>query len=216
MSEPAVRRLVAALLAAFVPAMVGSAALAQVRVITGPGISPPPPTTGPLLRIEPPAPPPRSPAPIVQRRLVPVMAESAVEIRSGRIRVRLPGIEAVDPQALCRDDDGVEWRCGRRARAAVSAMLRLNAVACPLPSDARLGDFTLACTLGRADLAERIVAAGWARATADGPYGEAEAAARRDRRGLWGRAPGPLTETTRPTDTLPPDPTLAPLLGGGE
>lgn len=190
---------------------------AEIRVITGPGISPPPVPSAPLQRIEVPAKPP---APAVERRLPWIVVESTAQIRSGRITIRLPGVVPVPLDRLCVGEDGARWACGTRARAAVSALVRLNRVTCPLPRDAREGTFEVACRLGAADFATRIVAAGLAMADGDdAPLAEVERDARDRRVGVWG--PPPSVTSTPPwfggTDAgggLPPDRTTAPLDGG--
>lgn len=189
-------------------------AAAQMRVITGPGIGTAPTHQGAPQRVEPPRAPAKPPAPIVARRLGPVVIESAAQLRAGRLTVHIDGVEALERDETCRDDDGHEWACGRRGLAAIRAMVRLRPVACPLPADARGGAFDAACTLGGSDLGERFVAAGWARARADGPLVAAEATARAERRGIWGPAPPVVSLAAMPEPTaegLPPDRTTAPL-----
>lgn len=211
------RTLVPALIAVvvLVPATPGRA---EVRIITGPGISPPPVLEGAPERVAPPKPPAEPPAPIVERRLGPVVVESAAEIRAGRLRIRLAGVEAVARDEVCRDGNGEDWACGRRALAAVRRLVRLRPVACLLPSDARRGAYDAACTLAGEDLGRQFVAAGWARATAGGPLVAAEADAKAAGRGLWGAAPvvAPLPDLPAPSDALPPDLTTAPLADGAE
>ncbi len=189
---------------------------AEVRIITGPGISPPPVLEGPPERVAPPKPPAEPPAPIVERRLGPVVVESAAEIRAGRLRIRLPGVEAVARDEVCRDAKGEDWACGRRALAAARRLVRLRPVACLVPSDARRGTYDAACTLAGEDLGRQFVAAGWARATAGGPLVAAETEAREAGRGVWGAAPvvAALPDLPAPSDALPPDLTTAPLADG--
>jgi len=204
---------VAAFLASTAPTPAG-----EVRVITAPGLTPAPTFETAPHRVErPPAPKPA--APIAERRLGPVVVESGERIRARRLTIRLPGVAAVDLDESCRDAAGVDWPCGRRALAGLRALVRLRPVTCPLPSDARGGDFEAACAFapGR-DLGEAFVASGWARAAPDGPYAAAEAGAKRAERGVWGAAPAPvavLPDTAAPTEALPPDLTTAPLADGG-
>lgn len=209
--------LVAATLLATLAAVTPSGA-GEVRVITGPGISPPPMLEGTPRRVEAPARPVKPPAPDVDRRLGPVVVESAAELRAGRFRIRLAGVEAPGLDETCRDGEGRDWACGRRVLAAARRLVRLRPVTCRLPGDARGGVHETSCTLGGDDLAERFVAAGWARALAGGPYEAAQAEAEAQRRGIWGAAPvvTALPETPMPTgDALPPDLTTAPLTSPG-
>lgn len=198
-----------------VPAPSPAASAQPVRTVTGPGISPPPRSDAPLVRVSPPAKPLPPPAPIVPRRMMPVMMEDPATLVVGRIRVRLPGLETVAADAVCTDPAGQDWPCGRRALAGVRALVRGKVVDCPLPSDARAGRFEVACRVGGVDLAERIVAAGWARPQ-PGESALAEAERRAEARGLGlhaAVAPLPSDPFPDPGD-LPSDRTTAPIDGG--
>lgn len=208
------KRSTAALLAAFTAC---GPAGAEVRVISAPGLTPGPVVTGPLQRIEMPG---RTTAATIDDgrppgRLMPtVVMESAIAFRSKGLRIRLPEVAAVDADVVCRDEEGASWMCGQRARAAVSTLARLNGILCPLPEEASEGEFELSCRLGGVEMAERIVASGWAKAQPGGRWVEAEARARRERRGIWGPAPARPFETTPATplpEELPRDVTMAPM-----
>ncbi|NLH79240.1 MAG: thermonuclease family protein [Phyllobacteriaceae bacterium] len=199
-------------------AATASGVAAEVRVITAPGLTPAPTFEHAPERVERPR-PPKPDAPIADRRLGPVVVESGERIGARRLTIHLPGVVAVGPDETCRDAAGTDWPCGRQATVGLRALVRLRPVACPLPSDARSGDYTAACSFGTGrDLGEAFVASGWARAEAGGPYEAAEAAAKHDGRGVWGAAPAPVAAlpeaATAPTE-LPPDLTTAPLLDGG-
>lgn len=216
MTAPVVPALVL-LGAAFVAA---TAEAGEVRIITAPGLTPGPRLEGTPQRIDPPK-PVRPAAPIADRRLGPVVVEDGERLVVRRFRIRLPGVAAVPLDETCRDGDGVEWPCGRRALAGLRAILRLSPIVCPLPSDARGGAFDARCSLlSGADVGETFVASGWARATAEGPYGEAEARAKSAGRGVWGAAPAvPTAEPSAaaaPSGDIgvPPDVTTGPLPGG--
>jgi endonuclease YncB( thermonuclease family) len=207
----------AALLAAVLAA---SPAAAEVRVIPAPGIAAPRFPAPPERAAAPPA-PVKPPAPIVDRRLGPVVVESGERLRAGRLHIRLPGVAAVGADEVCRDADGVDWDCGRRALLGLRAALRLKPVVCPLPADARSGEVETTCLLlAGGEVGRLFVASGWARALADGPYVADETRARAEGRGIWAAAPAPaaapaVAATAPPvgTDGLPPDVTTAPLGG---
>lgn len=188
-----------------------------VRTVTGPGIAPLPPAAAPPVRIEPPKPPPPPAAPIRPRRLMPVAMEDTATFTTGDLRVRLPGVAVIGPEETCRDKAGTVWPCGRRALAGVRAVVRGRAVDCPLPEKVRRGDFVADCTVGGADLAERLVASGWARALdREGRLVEAERAAEQKGLGLHAPvAPQAVDTLPAPADRPPPDTTTAPL-GAGE
>ena len=187
-----------------------------VRTVTGPGITPLPPADTPPYRVAPPEKPKPPAPPIVIRRLGLVKMEDTAHFSVGAIRVRLPGVAVTGADDICRDRAGIEWPCGRRALAGVRAVVRGKAVDCPLPDKVRRGDFVTDCTLAGADMAERIVASGWARALdREGRLGEAERQAEARGLGLHGAAmPIGVDPFPDPGD-LPPDHTTAPLAGAG-
>lgn len=196
-----------------------TAASGEVRVITAPGLTPPPRFVDAPERVAPPTPPPTA-APVAMRRLGPVVVEDGTTIRARRMRVRLAGVVAIDREETCRDATDVEWRCGARALAGLRRMVRLRPVECLLPQDARSGVFDGVCAfVAGGDLGAAFVASGWARAAPEGPYGDAEAEARRATRGAWGAAPpvaAASPSATTISDDLPPDLTTAPLGGAAE
>ncbi len=200
-----------ALLVAALPAAAG-----EVRVIGGPGISPPPRFDVPPQRVELPKKPKPPPGAPVDRRLGPVVVESAEELRVGTIRVHLPGVAALPLDETCTDAGGARWACGRRALLALRLLVRMKAVVCPIPPEARTGSFEASCRfLAGGDVAERFVASGWARAGDDGRFAEAEKQAREAGLGIWGTAP-PIAATPAYEwrGGVPPDPTAAPLATG--
>ena len=202
-------------LAIAVTVAVATSVRGEVRVITGPGITPAPTFQAAPQRVEPPPPPPKPPAEIVERRLARVVVVSAAILRAGRITIHVPGLAALDIEETCVDTKGIEWACGRRARAALAALARLNPIVCRLPADARSGDFETPCRLGTTDYAERVIAAGWARAAAGAPaLLRLEAEARERRLGIWSDVPTAADAATTPmpsADGVPPDRPPAPL-----
>jgi endonuclease YncB( thermonuclease family) len=188
-----------------------------VRTVSGPGITPPPPAETPPMRVAPPVRPEPPPPPIVTRRLGLVKMEDAAQFSAGDIRVRLPGVAALGAEEVCRDRAGTPWPCGRRALAAVRAVVRGKTVDCPLPDKVKRGSFTTDCTLAGRDMAERIVASGWARALdPEGRLGAAERAAAAKSLGLHGdAAPIGVDPFPEPGD-VPADRTTASLPGAGD
>jgi endonuclease YncB( thermonuclease family) len=200
-----------ALLAATAQASAG-----EVRIIGGPGITPPPRFEAPPQRIELPSKPKPPPGAPVDRRMAPVVVESAEELRAGNIRLHLPGVAALPLDETCTDASGARWACGRRALLALRLLVRMKTVVCPIPPEARTGTFEGACRfLAGGDVAERFVASGWARAGDDGRFAEAEKQAREAGLGIWGAAPPPAaTAVYEWQGGVPPDPTSAPLGDG--
>lgn len=189
-----------------------TAAPAPVRAIDAPGLAAFPTSATPPVRIDPPAKPAPPPAKVVTRRLMPVAMETTAEFSAGEIRVRLPGVAIVSADEICRDRAGVAWPCGRRALAGVRAVVRGRAVDCPLPEKVRRGAFVVDCTLAGADLGERLIASGWARALdREGRLGEAERAAEAKGLGLHAAEAPNMVDALPSPKEAPPDTTTAPL-----
>lgn len=199
--------------AATTPALPAADAVATpVRAVSAPGLTPFPIAEAPPVRIAPPEKPKPPPAPVKPRRLMPIAMETTAEFTAGDIRVRLPGVGVVAPDETCRDRAGTEWPCGRRALAGIRALVRGKAVECPLPDKVRRGSFVVDCTLAGADLAERIVASGWARALdRESSLVDAERRAEANGLGLHAAVAPSLADALPMPAELPPDATTAPL-----
>lgn len=101
--------------------------------------------------------------------------------------LRLAGIDAPEWSQPCRLN-GEEWFAGRAARDAVAALIGGRRLHCVGTGEQTYGRAVARCYLDGRDLQEIIVAAGWAfdyRQYSKGRYAQAEAEARRARRGLW-------------------------------
>ena len=103
-----------------------------------------------------------------------------------RHRVRLFGIDAPESAQTC-ERDGAAYACGQEAKRYLEALIGGRPVACRARDADRYGRTVAVCTAGGEDLNAAMVRAGWAlayrRYSTD--YVPAEAAARRDGRGLW-------------------------------
>lgn len=103
-------------------------------------------------------------------------------------KVALEGIEVTDPDTRC-GEGAREWPCGIHARTAFRTWLRGRALSCVVRPVPVAETVVSACSLGNNDPGEWLVAQGWVRALAGGPYAELGADAERDGRGLYGPAP---------------------------
>ncbi len=98
--------------------------------------------------------------------------------------VVLSGIEGPGRDTLCLDDARAPWACGLWARAALNNFTRNRELTC-------IGDRSLpepipvSCRHADGDLAAQLVESGFARPEGGLAFGEAAAAARSARRGLW-------------------------------
>ena len=107
-------------------------------------------------------------------------------LRSGRLKIRLHGIDAPELKQTCTAADGAEWPCGRAARTAMEEMVG-RPLSCELRDVDRYGRLIMQCHAGETDIAEQLVAQGLAlayrRYSTD--YVAAEEAAEADARGMW-------------------------------
>ncbi|MEM7694492.1 MAG: hypothetical protein AAF318_08570 [Pseudomonadota bacterium] len=149
---------------------------------------------GPLTRlpaIEKPAepPPPPKEEPVVYRLVV---IESAGVIDTRTDKVRLAHINAPEPGATCERADGSAWPCGVRARTALRRLVRRRAIGC-LDLKDRAADAPVreaVCTVGNTDMAEWMVANGWAEPADTAPelWRDLHATAKEEGRGLYNAA----------------------------
>lgn len=108
-------------------------------------------------------------------------------LRIGSNEIRLRGIDAPEGRQECQRD-GRDWPCGREAATALRRMLDQGAVTCRIDRRDQHNRGLAVCSSGGIDLNAKMVSDGWATAYkggADTLYTREEAAARRDRRGLW-------------------------------
>lgn len=147
----------------------------------------------------------------------PVATESARFESKGRV-VAIAGAESIGADETC-DYQGTAWPCGANARTAFRSFLRGRSPSCDLPDDASGDEVIVAtCRIGKQDIGAWLVANGWARATADGPYAEAGAAAAAGGKGIFGAPPRALPESSLRSGTatlsgtivMPLDPTQTP------
>lgn len=131
----------------------------------------------------------------------PVAAAAGV-VESSGLRVAIAGVMPVDPDESCMFE-GREWNCGVQARTAFRGFLRGRAVVCALPAEAGPGDAAARCRLGKQDVGEWLVANGWARAEAGGPYEDAGKKAEGDGKGIHGAPPERIEMTLLPDATMP-------------
>lgn len=108
-------------------------------------------------------------------------------LRSGRLKIRLFGIDAPELKQDCVDAAGRDWPCGKAARARLGELVAAP-LQCELIDVDRYGRLVMRCRADGTDIAEALVAQGLAlayrRYATD--YVAAEEAARAARAGVWG------------------------------
>lgn len=113
------------------------------------------------------------------------VAPAAGEIEADGYTIRLAGIKVMPADRFCSDEAGKRWPCGAMARTAFRAWMRGRAASCDVPP--KPTEIATHCTLDGEDMALWLVRNGWAEST--GQYGDAEAEARRAKRGMFGPSP---------------------------
>jgi len=121
---------------------------------------------------------------------VKVRDAGTLEVRLARSKtatISLEDIETHDADEMCAKKGSTKWPCGAKARRALIALIRGRAVVCALPPAGESDAFTARCRVGGEDLSTWLVRQGWATPKADAAptLGEALAAAKSDRLGLW-------------------------------
>ena len=110
-------------------------------------------------------------------------------IQLAEIIYRLDGIDAPEPDQICIDDHADPWTCGIDARNQLATQVGGHVVRCedhgpdPAYRKRRLG----ICTVEgeTASLNQLAVSQGFAMNSATGRFGDDEAAAKADRKGIW-------------------------------
>jgi restriction system protein len=107
-------------------------------------------------------------------------------VRVGGEVVRLYGVDALEPDQMCRDG-GAQWACGARARAELAKRVADRTVRCRLEGVSEDGEGLGVCFVGLEDVGHELVEAGWALADLGVPerYGGAELQARDRLAGIW-------------------------------
>jgi endonuclease YncB( thermonuclease family) len=107
-------------------------------------------------------------------------------LRSGRLKIRLHGIDAPELKQTCRAADGKPWPCGQASQLALAAMVTAP-LQCELRDVDRYGRLVMRCLAGGNDIAERLVSQGLAMAYRrySSDYVAAEEDAAADARGIW-------------------------------
>lgn len=133
--------------------------------------------------------PPSGPSGVILFR--PIATSSAKFEAMDRV-VAVAGVENVELDERC-SYEGQDWDCGIHARTAFRAFIRGRAITCDLAPDAPK-EVVADCRIGAQDVGGWLVANGWARATPDGPYADAEKKAREAKLGVFGPPPKPSSD----------------------
>ncbi len=102
-------------------------------------------------------------------------------------RFKIYGIDAPDPDQTCEDKQGKDYPCGIEARRTLAQLVQGSEVSCQPRGPNQLNETLATCSAGETDLAQALVAAGWALADRARTlyYEEDELKARTAKLGLW-------------------------------
>lgn len=157
------------------------------RNVTPPGMMPAPRFDAPAQRAVRPSTQelePEEPAKAETRRFHRVVVLDGGRVKAGDTVIQLEGVEMRAADAMCTDEAGREWPCGRQATAALQRFVRTRSIECEMGE--RAGEaMRAACRVGEADIAAWLVRQGWAEPMGEGAYADELAAAREDGLGLW-------------------------------
>ena len=77
-------------------------------------------------------------------------------------RIRLNGIDTPEANQSCLNDTGKQWRCGRKATLALSAIVGDQAITCKGDERDKYKRLIAVCFVGTQDLNAEMVRQGWA------------------------------------------------------
>lgn len=107
----------------------------------------------------------------------------------GDRKLRLKGIDAPEYRQTCKDAGGIDWQCGRSARAALEKRLTEPGLACEAEARDRYARSLATCKTGQTpDIAAAQVGDGMAVSDeyyGSRSFGDEEDAAQVARRGIW-------------------------------
>jgi len=108
-------------------------------------------------------------------------------LRKGEQEYRLHGIDAPELHQDCTGADGRMFACGRAARDHLRDLVRGQTLDCDMLETDRYGRLVAQCRAGNVDINREMVRSGWAIAYRrhGTEFADAEAAARKARRGIW-------------------------------
>jgi len=112
-------------------------------------------------------------------------------LRSGKLRIRLFGIDAPEKKQQCTDADGAKWDCGTAAQKALTALVAsAPQLQCDLIDVDRNGRVVMRCFAGKTDLGAALVQAGLALAYRQysSIYSADEESAKAAKLGMWAGA----------------------------
>ena len=128
---------------------------------------------------------------IISRTVIVTRVSDGDSLRSGKLRIRLFGIDAPEKNQQCTNADGAKWACGEAAQKMLESLVA-NApyLQCDLIDTDRYGRAVMKCFVGETDLGAALVRAGLALAYRQysSTYGADEDSAKTAKLGMWSGA----------------------------
>ena len=110
-------------------------------------------------------------------------------LRSGKLRIRLFGIDAPEKKQKCTNLDGQQWNCGIAAQKALKQLVEsVPKISCDLMDVDHYSRLVMRCYAGKTDIAAALVREGLALAYRQYSllYSKDENAAKIIKAGMWG------------------------------
>ena len=128
---------------------------------------------------------------IISRNVIVTRVSDGDSLKSGKLRIRLFGIDAPEKNQQCTHADGAKWACGETAQKMLEALVANTPyLQCDLINTDRYGRAVMKCFAGETDLGAALVRAGLALAYRQysSIYGADEDSAKTAQLGMWSGA----------------------------
>ena len=108
-------------------------------------------------------------------------------IKSGKIKIRLHGIDAPEAKQTCKNHDDVKYSCGYRSTKFLKSLINKNQIKCTIKDKDRYGRLIAVCFSGKININATMVREGWAIAYRyySKDYVNEEEIAKAKKKGIW-------------------------------
>jgi len=122
------------------------------------------------------------------RRAVPL---SSGALKSGKMTIKLAGLDALAGDAQCKYASGKSWACGRWGRYSLRRLIRRRAVVCDRIEEISQTEVSGFCKVVGVDINKWVVRRGWGQPAGEATikYADALKAAKNDKLGQWSDEP---------------------------
>ena len=108
-------------------------------------------------------------------------------IKSGKIKIRLHGIDAPEAKQTCKNHDDIKYSCGYRSTVFLKSLINKNQIKCTIKDKDRYGRLIAVCFSGEININATMVREGWAIAYRyySKDYVNEEEIAKAKKKGIW-------------------------------